>query len=288
MNKMCIVLYLTSLCDLDCDYCYEKNNRDQPGFKHKTVTKEEIDSFLTEILYREGGYEVNKQVSIFGGEVFLKYDLLEYTLKRMCEVIPNTGIDLITNGVFLSDIKNLKKLKELFLYCRPRGIFPQLEISYDGIGHNRRVFKNGLSSKEIVQQTLENIRTLNMKVFISYTVHKDNCVERELLKDVIRIFEKYGDIIEDFTLQFFKQEVVDTLNYSEKDYINYENRIKERAVYLFYKYNIPICEMVCEYCKKCDKVETKNNYFIPEYGNEYRDIHHIGEFNHFKINQKEQ
>lgn len=285
--QKCNILYITTLCNLDCDYCYERKDRETPGFKHKTVTKEEIFDFLNEIKAREGD-SINHQVSIFGGEAFLRYDLIKYAFEKMVEIIPNTGVDIITNGTTFSDIEVLRDFKNLIDWCKERQVFITLEFSFDGAGHDRRVYANGTgSSKEVVIKSMDNAKELGLQFFISYTAHRDNCQKENIIKDAMKIMNRYQGFLTDFSLSFYQQEIKETLNLDEKGYAEYKQWIRERAIVLFEKYGIPTCDLICDICQKCEKGNfTGNNYFIPEYGNEFRDELTLIDHNHFTIEKE--
>ena len=66
-NTKTNIMYLTTRCNMDCRYCFEKKRRDEPSFQHNDMSKHEIDDFLNEILERE--YDApNHTIVIMGGE----------------------------------------------------------------------------------------------------------------------------------------------------------------------------------------------------------------------------
>jgi len=281
-NKKCNVLYITSLCNLNCDYCYEKENRDLPGFKHKTITKPEIDDFITEILEREGGAETNKTVSIFGGEAWLFIDLVEYALLQMAERLPNVGVDLLNNGTIFKDMETVKRMKKVFDYCYTKKVYPNFKFSFDGAGHDRRVYqKSGKSSKKDVIQAMDNALELEMPFAVSYTVHRENCEQTILLKDAIKIIKRYGKVLKLINLSFYRKEIQETMGVTLDEY---KDTLRARAAVLFHKYKIPVCDLMCGTCQRCDHGAFEgNNYFIPEHGNEFRNQLHYGRYDHFDM-----
>ena len=48
------IIFLTTRCNFDCEYCYEKDKREQLDYQ-KDITVAEIDTFLKEIAEREKG-----------------------------------------------------------------------------------------------------------------------------------------------------------------------------------------------------------------------------------------
>ena len=65
---MAHMLYVTTKCNLDCDYCYEQKDRNKLN-KHKELTIPEIDEYLSQLNKIEP--DVQSKVVIFGGEPFL-------------------------------------------------------------------------------------------------------------------------------------------------------------------------------------------------------------------------
>lgn len=76
------VLYLTSNCNFDCDYCFEKKNRERLK-KQINASYEQINEYLDDIEWREQGY--NSTVVLFGGEPLLMIDKMEYVINQMKE-----------------------------------------------------------------------------------------------------------------------------------------------------------------------------------------------------------
>ena len=280
-ERMCNVLYITTHCNLDCEYCYEKTTRDKPGFKHKTITKQEIDDFVQEILEREGP-ELDKIVSIFGGEALLRFDLVKYAIEQICEYLPKTGIDIITNGTFFIDIENLQRMKDLQEYASKHQVHIGLRISYDGSGNFRRVYaKTNTPVTSDILQVFEHFRTLKMPLNIAYTVHKGNCDKKSFIKDISSIILKYRDILDRISTYFYEEEIEAFYGFTHDEFLEYKNWIKERCAYLFQKFKIPLCYLTCEACSLCDKVQTKRNYFVPDDGNKFVELRHEEKFDHW-------
>ena len=164
MKQRVNVLYLTTRCNLKCDYCYELNSR---NVYKKDLTEEDIDDFLDEISKREKG--LSSTLVIMGGEPFLKWKLLKYTVDKAFKMNHSFGISVTTNGTILnkkySGAPSIFELKELV------SKISTLEISYDGSGHDRRVFSEGSSSRKMVENSLRLLRENDIPFRISYTVH---------------------------------------------------------------------------------------------------------------------
>jgi len=227
------VLYLTTKCNLKCDYCFEGDRRASLDNQRSLMT-EDIDMFLDEIAEREKG--VTSTLNIMGGEVFLTFDLLKYAVDRTWEMDHQFGVSVTTNGTILSLVK--PELKELI------SKISTLEVSWDGSGHDRRVFNSGLSSKAIVNKALLLLKENEIPFRISYTAHKDNY--KNLLYDMVYIMEKFRP--KEIKVGFACQELSDL----DIDYKKIRQEFLPYAEKLYMSYNIPICDLNCEKCKLCE------------------------------------
>ena len=253
-NKKTNVIYLTTKCNMNCSYCYEKEVREKENFIHKDLTIEDINVFLKEIEIRENSY--NSTIVIMGGEPFLKFNLIEYIIEycKKSQKPFGWGISIVTNGTLLNheNISYLQKnLKDNQSNC-----VVSLEVSYDGIGHSRRIFSNGYPTKELVEKNLALLNTYNFPFSISYTVHIQNHLY--VKQDIMRCIKKYSNL-DKFILSFAQTEF-------EKIGINLQEYKKELLPFceLFYtKYNIPTCGAGCEFCDRCTKIEQNNSYLSP-------------------------
>ena len=92
-------IILTEICNARCSHCYMASNDSK-----KTLTKEEIKAII-DIMPNN-----TKSVVLTGGEIFLVWDLLIYTIKQLRYKFPNIIIGLESNGITL--YKGLETAKE--------------------------------------------------------------------------------------------------------------------------------------------------------------------------------
>ena len=266
MNQRTNVIYVNTDCNLRCEYCYEKASRE--GLPDQVnLTKDQIDEFLEEIVEREKGVQASTVV-IMGGEPTLKMDLVEYIVNRSKAMDHNFAISMTTNGVIIKPY--IKMFKEW-----TKGLF-SLEISYDASGQNRRVFPNGVSSKKVVELSIVKLIEENVPFRISYTLHTGNY--DNFLKDVIYIMEKYGKHISELYIRVARQELEDRFGYGNDIMEKFQKYLD--AIYK--RYNIPICDWVCNDCKKC-RMENfiGNTYMSPTKGILYTEKDTEEVFDHF-------
>jgi len=192
------VIYLNTDCNLRCEYCYEGDSREgMPDKAHLTTDK--IDAFLEEIIDREAQFH-NSTVVVMGGEPFLRFDLIKYTLLKAMSLPHSFGISLITNGTLLTD-KRISELKYLLDLAKQSDVSLSLEVSYDGSGQNRRYFPGKVDSKELVENNIKKLLDVGIRIKISYTVHMGNY--KNIVEDTIYILEKFNyDDLERITIGF--------------------------------------------------------------------------------------
>jgi sulfatase maturation enzyme AslB (radical SAM superfamily) len=96
------VLYLTTACNLECDYCYEIKDRKKLD-KQEHMSMEQAESFLAEIAEREKGHV--STLVIMGGESMLIKERLLGVLRRARAMEHQFGISVVTNGTLLHKFK---------------------------------------------------------------------------------------------------------------------------------------------------------------------------------------
>ncbi len=248
------VLFLTTKCNLKCDYCYEGSRREKLD-EQRDLMEEDIDIFLDEIAVREKG--VTSTLNIMGGEPYIRFDLLQYAVDRAFEMDHSFGVSVTTNGTQITgmDPFNIKQFVSKI---------STLEISWDGSGQDRRIFKTGVSSRPIVNGNLLMLKDNGIPFRISYTAHKDNY--KNLLYDMIYIMEKYSP--KEIKISFACQEFSDL----GIDFMKVKNDFIPYAEYLYMSYNIPICDLSCDECQACDKSNfIGNSYMSPTTGITYEE-----------------
>jgi sulfatase maturation enzyme AslB (radical SAM superfamily) len=243
------VIYVTTRCNLDCDYCYERANRLSEGFSHKTVTSKEIDAFVEEVSVREA--DVNSCVVIFGGEPLLRPDLVwELIDKFKARKGSKVTFDLITNGTLITP-EIAAKLKEY-------GNAVQVEVSYDVSGQSRRIFVDGSSSDADVLDGLARLREAGVPYVISYVATTTNI--SNVLRDVVYCIVKLQ--AHKVTLRWANTELQDAGIQLDA----FRKEMRPKFVEIFRWFGVPICEETCGICQRCDRSHSGNNYFVPETG----------------------
>ena len=261
------IIYLTTACNLRCEYCYEKNSRE--GLEDQiNLTTDQIDSFFDEILEREKDVK-SSSIVIMGGEPFLRFNLIKYIVAKTVQLSQKSwGILLTTNATLFND-KIIKDLKYLMDLCdRSQNVVFSLEISYDGSGQEKRKWPDGSSSRQIVENAIDSISSNNIPFRISYVVQDLNY--NNVVEDIITILERwkgirrisigYAYLLLDEKLK--GQRIADSIR----------KRLIPYLIQVFKIYNVPICDHVCMICGKCKKSNfVGNSYLSPSTGISYDD-----------------
>lgn len=105
-----LTLALTTACNLNCKYCWQKHDSNAKN----DMKKETIDRWLDFFLDDEKNDPT--KVLFYGGEPTLRMDLIQYASNRINEICKERGIEgvnkhMFTNGILLTD-KNLDILQE--------------------------------------------------------------------------------------------------------------------------------------------------------------------------------
>lgn len=233
------IIYLTSKCNFDCKYCYEKNTQTEID-----LSCSDLDKIIDEIIAKDGiSNDLSEQtiVCLFGGEPLLKYNEIVYVMKKLYTYKHNIHFQIISNGYMFS--------KDKFLYDYYRNPFIQkgfltLAISYDGIGQHARLFK-GKDSTPILLEVFRRLRLLKLPFEISYTITKYNY--HGAYDDIIKIFHEFNPqrILVNFDRTGLTSDEYEQL-YAKRDYV------KDR---------INVCFFDCKTCDKCEFTKSERQYY---------------------------
>lgn len=235
------ILYLTDACNLNCDYCYQLEDREKLS-EFTFISKEQINDFFKDLLQREP--DKTSTVVIFGGEPFLNPKMVYYIFELTDKITFYRGkkfnLSLTTNGVYFLNNKNADEFIE-----RAQKLLNHfsLEISYDMSGHNRRVYKNKKTSKEDVEKVLRYFNEKEYPITIRYTIHKENY--KNALKDLIQLSlnENYKKIV----VNFYETELEYYLDVNK-----FKEKLKKQTCEIFKRTKKPICHLNCLACMGCN------------------------------------
>jgi sulfatase maturation enzyme AslB (radical SAM superfamily) len=244
------ILYVTTKCNLDCDYCYERKKRNEENFTHKDATIEDVDKAYSNI-------DVNDSLVLIGGEPFLNFSVCEYALNKYFKY----NFCLTTNGVILNrqfdkyypKIKDVKNL--------------HLQISYDGSGNSRRKFPNSsIDSTKDVLELLDKLshHPIQGTISVSYTLHKLNV--DKFTTDIITLIKSY---------KYLDNVILNISNEVEKE--QYEDHVLALRSLIYGKL---CCFHYCSTCHFClGSISTHEKHYLTSNG--MKQEIDMGLFNHW-------
>ena len=258
---MPLVLYLTTDCNLNCEYCYEATNRKKLNHSIKL----DIDTAFSQMDEAMKSSDcLSNCIVLFGGEPFLEYDTMKKIFDYNIEKCNNYFcFSINTNSLLLTDDIML----ELREYMNKTGI--SLVVSYDGIGTYRRTHYDGTSAKKEIEAKIDRLEQLNVPFEISYTIHKGNYQYKGIIRDVVFLFEKYK-LLNKICFSYYTDELDEIVGINNVHEYIYDLMKKMASVYKVYQK--PICcsklnvenkftviSPVCSLCRRCS-VDDKRIY----------------------------
>jgi uncharacterized protein len=146
---------LNSACNLRCKYCYEAKY----GFKNTHMNERIIDQSMEFIRKQcaEGS-----EVSIYGGEPFLDFDLVKYLFDKY----PIYNYSLFTNTLLMT--------QEIIDFLSERQDFLIMDISLDGAEESQVKNRGAMYDKDIVRQIFRKFRHTGVRMIV---VDPEKCYE---------------------------------------------------------------------------------------------------------------
>lgn len=196
MKRMSFTIYVTTKCNMNCVYCYEKNFLKQEmslNIAQKTV------SFIKKKIEANGLTDIS--IQFHGGEPLLNFEVIKYVIKALENSSANITYSMTTNATLISEdmIPILMK-------------FESLSVSIDGaeVDHNKnRIFANGQGTYSVVKKKTElllnHIPDLTARMTITPDTYKRIFINFQMITELgIRNIE--ADL--DFTSDRWTNEMV--------------------------------------------------------------------------------
>lgn len=261
------VIYLNTDCNLRCEYCYEGDSRS--GMPDQANCKPaDIDEFLNEIAEREK--DCVSTIVIMGGEPFLAFDLIEYTVMKAASLTESKGsgwgVSIVSNGTLFT-MEKISRYKKIIDIVAKHGVNISQEVSYDGSGHWKRKWPDGSNSIKQVEKGIQRLIDFEIPFKISYVTHSGNY--NNLVKDMIYILEKWPKPYPyRITVGWAYEELDKALG--EGAAFRLKAEFRPYAIQLLNLYGVPICGNTCGYCNKCNQSNfVGNSYLSPTTGISY-------------------
>lgn len=180
-----ILLTLTTQCNLNCIYCYEKPDFLNSG---KNATEEVLKHTILWIKKFAERYRSKRvHISFYGGEPSLRSNLIEFAVKQSQTKLKSYHVDysMFTNGYFLPE-----RLKQIIL-SNP---FAHFQITLDGeakIHNARRPLANGQPTFQIILKNIEFLLKHNQLVKIISNF--DGCNYNSIFKMLEFLKKEFGN-----------------------------------------------------------------------------------------------
>ena len=223
MRNITIIFRTTNSCNLDCKYCYDKENHRQKDMENKYF-KAKIPSIINNIKYLWKDKKAKCEIIFHGGEpLVINPENYEELISEIKKEYPKAIISIQTNGTLINE-KFIKLFKKYNIH---------LGISLDGyneITNKNRVFCNGNNSFNIVIKNIEMLKNNNVKFGIIMTLTSEvlgkekelyEFISKNKLKCNIRPAFKSNDLNVDYMtdeqyFEFFKILFMIWINDQEK------------------------------------------------------------------------
>ena len=139
---------MTNACNLNCTYCYDKDNHTIPQKEDYKVINN-LDKIVNNIVKIFDNENSKNRIIFHGGEpLLIKGKTYEKLILKILKLRPNTKFNIQTNGTLLSN-EHIRIFKKYNV---------EIGISIDGyneITNNSRVYSNGINSFNKVMQKID-------------------------------------------------------------------------------------------------------------------------------------
>lgn len=173
-----IIFRMTNACNLNCAYCYDRNNHLNYKEENKSFSKriDKIVQYMQKILSNN---TTRSKIIFHGGEPLL-IDAANYEelISKILNVRPNVKFSVQTNATLLTK-KHIDVFKKYNV---------SLGISLDGYNkemNKYRVFSNGRSTFDLVMKKIKLLRQEKMNFGVIMSLTKDIIGHEEELYDFI-------------------------------------------------------------------------------------------------------
>ena len=158
------VIHLTEKCNLNCKYCYEKNNKNS---KIQDISFDNIKALIDYVTNQKEKYNI---IYFYGGEPLLRKDIIKETINYINSKKSKTKFyySITTNGTLLDDA---------FINYMKQNKFIYIAYSIDGLKEtqdlNRITFDNK-GSFDIVEKNAKKVLNTFDSVIAMVAVTKNN------------------------------------------------------------------------------------------------------------------
>lgn len=241
------VIYFTNKCNLACTYCYEDLAKRPPQILNRQDIRDHVDA----IIEREGP-DQQTLIVLFGGEPTLEWENAKYLMEYAYSKKKNLHFNMTTNGIKFLSQNFIDEFKSNRFYRK--GLM-SIDISFDGVGNQERIFHNGESSTMSMLKVFAKLNENKVRYRIRYTIQKSNV--RYLYEDITKIVSTFGPE------RLITSVAWDTLS---NDDVRHLERVKDklREDWINRTITTSVCEFFCDMCNGCGTKKELKTYFTDE------------------------
>jgi len=260
------VIYFTNKCNLACTYCYE----DLPGRPPQIMSKEDIMRSVDMVLERE---DPNSQTlfCLFGGEPTLEWENVEFCMEYAWSKKSNVHFNMTTNGIKFLSPKFLKKVMDNEFY---KMRLLSIDISFDGVGNQDRIYHDGTPSTPNMVKILRAVAKAGLRWRLRYTIQAGNI--KHWYNDITKIANTFNPS------RIITSVAWSTLDNDDRHFLK-SGKDLFREDWINKAIAVPICELFCDMCSGCGERKQLKTYYTDE-GNvtTYGNYENSPEFHDFK------
>ncbi|MCX7922021.1 MAG: radical SAM protein [Clostridia bacterium] len=224
-----LILVLTEQCNLRCKYCiYSEHYPNVIGYSNKSMdfetAKRAIDQYMQ--LYNEKqkyGYRKKAIISFYGGEPFLKFDVIKQVIKYCREKGYEVRYYVTTNGTIMNE--------EIIEYIVSNDFIVTFSVDGYKEQHDRnRVFAGNKGTFDSVFDNIERLQNYKRKRGIEQLI-TFNCTYDHYsdLSKIIDFFVKNYEKFDPFNVMFGPVNKLGTTYYDYCKEMNNKGIIKESS-----------------------------------------------------------
>lgn len=176
---MVFSIWVTTRCNLYCDYCYEGKNKADLDMNAETADK--VLDFISGKIKQDG---VNEKIKIVfhGGEPLLNISIIKYIMENITKFHSKSEVfySITTNGVLISE-SNIDFLVNSF---------NEISISIDGTAQTHDLHRKNASGKGSYNKVINNAKSLLQKrndIRVRMTITPNNV--ENLFEGVCHLFD---------------------------------------------------------------------------------------------------
>ncbi len=221
-----VALWVTSICNLKCKYCYEGIEKES-AYMNQEIAKSAIDYVISQMDQLK---IKNCLMHFHGGEPLLSFNTVKYiinSIKQNNITDKDFSYSITTNGTILDE-----RIKEFLL-----DNFDTISISLDGtqkVHDSNRIFHNGTGSHSIaLRNGVELLKHKNIRVRMTITPDNVSAFFDSVVfliesgfKLLVPAFDYFSDSWSNELIETLRDQLIKTSEYleshSEKDVIVYK------------------------------------------------------------------